>query len=162
MPPVTTAPTKGRGFWFDKINSRLALLYNGTAFLRGTATTLTVPEGVALTTGDLTISDGGTVTQITSASTGVTLSTKSGQITTVTQNIAAAAEVAFVVTNTKVSAADAVIVNVASGSVGGTTIAAVTAVGAGSFTITLTNLHATVAESGALVINFIVIDGSSS
>lgn len=112
--------------------------------------------------GDITLSDGGTVTQITTAATGVTLSTHSGQITTVTQNIAAAGEVTFVVTNTEVTATSNIIVGIASGSVGGTTIAAITAIGAGVFSITLTNLHASVAETGVLVINFAVIGGSAT
>lgn len=108
------------------------------------------------------IADGGTVTQASSASTGVTLNASSGQITTVAQNIAAAAEVQFTVTNSRVAAVDTVIVNVASGSTGGTTIAAVTAVAAGSFQITLTNLHASTAETGTLVLNFMVIKGSAT
>lgn len=112
--------------------------------------------------GDIDLADGGTVTQITSATTGVTLNTHSGQITTVAQNIAAGAEVSFTVTNNKVAAVDNVIIGIASGSTGGKTIAAVTAIGAGSFEITLTNLHASVAESGTLVINFGVIGGSAT
>lgn len=112
--------------------------------------------------GRVTIGDGGTVTQASSATTGVTLNTTAGQITTVTQNIAAAGEVQFTVTNSKVAATDCVIVNVASGSTGGTTIAACTAVAAGSFQITLTNLHASTAETGTLVLNFIVIKGTAS
>ena len=156
------ASSSRKGWFFDKTNSRLAARYNDTAFLRGTASALTVPEGIALTSGDLTISDGGTVTQITNATTGVTLNTAVGQITTVTQNIAAAGEVQFTVTNSKVAATSVVILNVASGSTGGTTIAAVTAVAAGSFQVTLTNLHASVAETGTLVLNFAVIGGSAT
>ena len=105
----------------------------------------------------VTLSGRGTVTQITSATTGVTVNATSGAITTVAQNIAAAGEVQFTVTNSSVAANDVVVVNVKSGSVGGTTVADVTAVAAGSFVITLTNLHATVAESGTLVLNFAVI-----
>jgi hypothetical protein len=105
-----------------------------------------------------TFKDKAAVTQITSAATGVTINANSGTITTVTQNIAAAGEVQFTVTNSAVSALSVPVVSVASGTVGGTTIASVTAVAAGSFQITLTNLHATVAESGVLVINFAVLD----
>lgn len=100
--------------------------------------------------------DRGTVTQITSATTGVTVNTYCGTITTVAQNIAAGAEVQFTVTNSKVTANSVPVVSIASGTVGGTTIASVTAVAAGSFQITLTNLHAATAETGTLVINFIV------
>lgn len=109
----------------------------------------------------LTLFSRGTVTQATSATTAVTLNNVSGSITTVTQNIAAGAEVQFTVNNNKVAATDSIVVNVASGSTGGTTIAAVTAVAAGSFQITLTNLHATTAETGALVLNFAVIKSST-
>lgn len=102
---------------------------------------------------------GGAVTQITDATTAVTLDKVTGAITTVAQNIAAAGEVQFTVNNSTVAATDLVVVNVKSGSTGGTTVASVTAVGAGSFQITLTNLHASVAESGTLVLNFAVIKG---
>lgn len=104
--------------------------------------------------GPLVYGDTGTVTQITSASTAVTLNRARGQITTVVQNIAAAGEVQFTVNNSLVTATSTPSVAVASGSTGGTTIANVTAVAAGSFQITLTNLHATVAETGTLVLNF--------
>ena len=109
-----------------------------------------------------TFKDKGTVTQITSAATGVTVNANSGAITTVAQNIAAAGEVQFTVTNSAVTASSVPVVAIASGSTGGTTIASVTAVAAGSFQITLTNLHATVAESGTLVINFVVHDVETS
>ena len=107
--------------------------------------------------GPVCTSDTGAVTQITTAATGVTLNKASGQITTVTQNIAAAGEVQFTVTNSKVKATDVPVVAIASGSVGGTSIATVTAVAAGSFQVTITNVHASVAESGVLVINFVVV-----
>lgn len=96
----------------------------------------------------------GAVTQASSASTGVTLDTSRGAITTVAQNIAAAGEVQFTVTCAACGAASVPKVAIASGSTGGTTIGAVSAVVAGSFQITLTNLHASVAETGTLVINY--------
>lgn len=49
MPPVTSPPAKGRGFWFDKLNSRLAILYNGVAALRATATGVTIPGTLDVT-----------------------------------------------------------------------------------------------------------------
>ncbi len=111
--------------------------------------------------GPVVTTDFGTVTQITTAATGVTLNKASGQITTVTQNIAAAGEVTFVVTNSKVKATDVPVVAIASGSVGGTPLATVNAVAAGSFTVTITNLHASVAETGVLVLNFVVVGSNS-
>lgn len=104
--------------------------------------------------GPVVYGDNGTVTQITTAATAVTVNAAQGQITTVTQNIAAAGEVQFTVNNSLVEATSTPKVAIASGSVGGTTVANVTAVAAGSFQITLTNLHAATAETGTLVINF--------
>ncbi len=128
---------------------------------------MAVPNGLnptfngQVTATGVKVSDGGTITQATSATTGVTLNKRAGQITTVVQNIAAGAEVTLEVTNSEVAAVDGIIVNVASGNVVAT-VAAVTAVGAGSFKITLSNLDAATAETGTLVINFIVIKGSST
>lgn len=101
---------------------------------------------------------GGAVTQITSRATGVTLDKLCGTITTDATSLAAAAEATFVVTNSKVVATDVVVVCVKSGGTTvGSTIAVVTAVAAGSFSITVTNLHASTADTAALVINFAVI-----
>lgn len=98
-----------------------------------------------------------TVTQITNRSTGVTLNTTCGQITTDATSLAAAAEASFVVTNNKVTAKSVIVINAASGQTASTSVPIVTAVAAGSFTITLTNLHATTGDTGAMVINFIVL-----
>lgn len=100
---------------------------------------------------------GGTVTQITSRATGVTLSKRCGTITTDSTSLAAGAEATFVVTNTKVGAKDVVVCCVQSGgTTSGSTWASVTAVAEGSFSITVSNLHASTADTAALVINFIV------
>ena len=107
--------------------------------------------------GPVVTADYGTVTQITNATTAVVIDKAAGVITTVVQNIAAAGEEQFTVTNNKVKITDTVNLSIRSGSVGGTTIANVTAVAAGSFQITLTNLHAATAETGTLLINFVVI-----
>ena len=97
-----------------------------------------------------------TVTQTTNRSTGVTLNTTAGQITTDTTSLAAAAEATFVVTNNKVTAKTVPVVVVASGAVA-TPIAFVSAVAAGQFSITISNLHASTAETGALVLNFVLL-----
>lgn len=99
----------------------------------------------------------GTVTQITSITTGVTLGAIAGTITTVSSTLAAAAEADFVVTNSKVAATDVVVANIKSTSSAGTPIVSVAAVAAGSFTLRLTNLHATNALDNTLLINFVVI-----
>ncbi len=113
--------------------------------------------------GDLTLLDGGTVTQLTSITTGVTINNHSGQITTVGATIAGGAEATFTVTNSTVAALDTIIVTVNDG-----TNTQATAVGfareaaAGSFDIILTNLHSSTALNGTLVVNFNVISGASS
>ena len=108
--------------------------------------------------GELLLGSWGTVTQITSITTGVTLNTKRGAITTFDPTLAAAGEAEIVVTNSTVRAQSVVVVSVASGpSDDEHVIAAVTAVAAGSFNILLTNLAASNQADGAMVINFAVI-----
>jgi hypothetical protein len=99
---------------------------------------------------------GGAVTQATSASTGVTLNKYCGQITTVALTTAAAAEEVFTVTNSKVDANDVVVVSTTYAGAG-TPMVAVKGVAAGSFVITITNLHAANALDAVMVINFAVI-----
>jgi hypothetical protein len=53
-----------------------------------------------------------------------------------------------------------VIVNVASGATTGTYIASISAVAAGSFDVTLSNVGTTAGE--ALVLNFVALKGASS
>lgn len=103
---------------------------------------------------------GGAVTQETSKSTGVTLNKVAGAITTDDAELAGGAEVSFVVTNSFVAATDVPVVAVKSGASTGTYVASVSAVAAGSFTITLSNLGSTASE--ALVLNFAVIKAAAS
>lgn len=104
---------------------------------------------------------GGAVTQLTNRTTGVTLSKLCGTITTHTASLAAEASADFVVTNTTVAATDVVNVSIQSGSNGGGTIVSVSATAAGSFTIRVHNgnVAAGTAETGAILINFVVIKG---
>lgn len=99
---------------------------------------------------------GGAVTQITSRATTVVLNKICGQITTHTASLAAGAEVEFTVTNSTVAATDVVNVAITPGGTG-TPMAYVSAVAAGSFKITITNLHASTADTSADVINFAVL-----
>jgi len=101
---------------------------------------------------------GGVVTQATNRTTGVTLSKATGQITTNTTSLAAGAEAEFTVTNTLVGATDVIILNITPGGTG-TPFAFVSTVAAGSFKITVTNLHASTADTSADVINFAIIKG---
>jgi hypothetical protein len=103
---------------------------------------------------------GGAVTQATSKSTGVTLNQPCGQITTNDASLAGGAEVSFVVTNSVVAATDVVVACVQSGATTGTYIASISAVAAGSFTTTVSNLGTTAGE--ALVLNFVVIKSAAS
>jgi hypothetical protein len=101
---------------------------------------------------------GGAVTQATSKVTGVTLSKVCGAITTAADALAAGAEASFTVTNTTVAATDVVVPCIKSGpATAGTYAVTVSAVGAGSFILTLTNLSAG-SLSEAVVINFVVIE----
>lgn len=110
----------------------------------------------------ITVSGRTTVTQATSATTAVTSNGAAGTITTVAQNIAAGAEVSFTVNCSACAAIDTPNVAIASGQTGSTTtIAAVTAVAAGSFVITLTNLDGAAAQTGTLVINYAILKASA-
>ena len=99
---------------------------------------------------------GGTVTQITSSSTAVTLNKVCGQITTVALTTAAAAEEAFVVNNSTIVATDVIAVSTTYAGAG-KPIVSVTNVGSGVFTLNITNVHAANALDAVLVINFAVL-----
>lgn len=118
-----------------------------------------VKSGAALGYG---VGAGGAVTQATSRSTGVTLSRSTGAITTNNTSLAAGASATFTVTNTTIAANDVVDVSIKSGQTNKETSAKVSAVAAGSFDITVHNQHASTAETGSIVINFVRISGSNS
>jgi hypothetical protein len=122
----------------------------------GAVTSSSATAGIGYATGS-----GGTATQLTNRTTGVTLNKITGLITCANTSLAAAAEASFVVTNSTVAATDTVIVNIVSSSTG-TPVAFVTAVASGSFTITLSNLHASTADTTADTIRFTVIKSASN
>jgi hypothetical protein len=101
---------------------------------------------------------GGTVTQLTSKSTGVTINKACGQIVTDAANLANNTSVSFVVTNSLVAATDTVHVCMASGGTLGSYHILVDTVGAGSFTISIFN-HGGGGLAEALTLNFAVIKG---
>lgn len=102
---------------------------------------------------------GGTVTQATDKSTGVTLNKVSGQITMNAASLAAAAEVSFTFTNSTIAATDVVVTAISSGATAGAYNTHVDAIAAGSCRISITNFSAgPLAE--AVVLNFVVIKGS--
>ena len=104
---------------------------------------------------------GGTVTQATNKSTGVTLNTESGQITMNDAALAAAAEVSFTVTNSKVAATDVVVACHGSAGTAGAYIVSANGIAAGSFKITVSNVSGG-SLSEAIVINFVALKGASS
>jgi hypothetical protein len=132
---------------------------SGTAITSGNIST----SGTVLTSDSLgyTTGAGGTVTQLTSKATAVTLDKTTGQITTHNAALGAATEVTFTVDNSTVAATDTVIVNLASGGTTNTYIVGVHAVAAGSFNIIIGNMSAT-SRSEALVLNFAIIKGVSA
>ena len=99
---------------------------------------------------------GGTVTQATSKSTGVTLDKRCGQITMNNAALSAAAEVSFTFTNSTIAATDVVVTAISSGATAGAYNTHVDAIAAGSCRISITNFSAG-PLSEAIVLNFAVI-----
>jgi hypothetical protein len=97
----------------------------------------------------------GTVTQITSKSTGVTLNASAGQITLNAASLAATTNVTFTFTNSLLSAKDILLLNVTNGT-SASYNAFVSSMAAGSATITLRNISAG-ALAEAVVLNFAII-----
>ena len=75
--------------------------------------------------------------------------------------LGAGAEATFQVNNDKVAAADVPQLAIASGGTAGSYLVGVSAVAAGSFKITVTNVSGS-SLSEAVVINFVVLKGSAS
>ena len=99
--------------------------------------------------------EGGTVTQATSKSTGVTLSKKCGQITMNAAALAADTTVSFTLTNTEIVATDIIILNHVSGGTAGSYLLNAQA-GSGSASINVRNITSG-SLSEAIVIGFAII-----
>ena len=99
---------------------------------------------------------GGTVTQATNKSTGVTLNKRCGQITMNNASLSAAAEVSFTLTNSVIAATDVVMVCIGSGATAGAYNVQCDAVAAGSCRISIGNMSSG-SLSEAIVLNFVVI-----
>ena len=121
----------------------------------GAITSSSATAGIGYVTGA-----GGTQTQSTSRTTTVVFASPGkicGSITTfATPTLAAGGEASFTVTNAAVAINDTVVVSIRSGA-SVKTMAYVSAVAAGSFQITLSNLDVSAGETGAIIINFAVI-----
>lgn len=111
---------------------------------------------------------GGTVTQLTSRTTGVTLNQACGEITLVAGSLAGHEADEFTLTNSEIAATDVVIVNIKSGAAAGTRkyyTVTVTSVSAGACTISIgNNDNGAVPAAGTdtLVLSFAVIKGVTS
>ena len=97
----------------------------------------------------------GTVTQTNNKTTGVTINTPAGQITTANAQMAPSANAVFVVTCSACSTKDVVVISVASGGTLGAYNAFIAAVGNGSFTVELKNVTNN-AYSEAIKLNYAI------
>ncbi len=104
---------------------------------------------------------GGTITQATNKSTGVTLDKRCGQITMNAAALTAASEVSFTLTNSVIAATDVVMVCISSGATAGAYNVQCDAVAAGSCRISVGNMSSG-SLSEAIVLNFVVIKAVTS
>lgn len=100
---------------------------------------------------------GGSVTQLTDKTTGVTIDSLSGQITTAASALGGGAEASFTVTCAACGEDDVPVVAIRSGGTAGAYQPAVSRVAAGSFDITITNLSGG-SLSEAIVLNYRIIE----
>lgn len=156
--PTITTTTAGVAGTF--VNAPLGAVLEDTTngeLYQNISTTVGAPnwqiKGLGFKTGA-----GGAVTQATNRTTGVTLSKRTGKVTTTASSMAAQTPTTFTVTNTTVAATDTIVIAKVSGDVD--TFAWVNAVAAGSFDVTLFNSHASAADVTAFVFNFTVIKGA--
>lgn len=151
MPTSLTAPQQGGAF----TPAEQVDFAKDVSFGRSMKTYATAAQGggVGYATGA-----GGTVTQLTSKSTGVTLNAYSGTITMNNAALNATTSVAFTLTNSAIAATDVLIVNFKSGNTANSYFVSVDAVSAGSASISVRNYTAG-NLSEAIVLQFVVIKG---
>jgi hypothetical protein len=137
------------------------LVYNLNGALAGTSITFNSTTGTRFTLPfGYGSGAGGTVTQATNKSTGVTLNTRCGQVTMNAANLATNTAVSFTLTNDQIAATDLIVVNHVSGGTTGAYLFGARAA-AGSATITVRNVTGgDLAE--AVVIAFAVIKATTS
>ena len=137
------------------------ILYNNAGALAGTTITFDSTNGTRFTLPfGYGSGAGGTVTQATNKSTGVTLNTRCGQITMNNANLATGTAVTFTLTNSQIAATDILLMNhVSGGTLGNYSFVARCA--AGSATISVRNVSGgDLAE--AVVIGFAVIKATTA
>jgi hypothetical protein len=117
----------------------------------------TVDETLAaimlLVPGDTTVTKG-TVTQITAITTGVEVNASSGVITTVSSTLAAGANATFIVTNSAAAADSVIQLTVDDSATAGLAKLNVQAIGAGVFSVNITNIHTANAFNNVMDIHF--------
>ncbi len=153
-PSITNSGDTNTGMFFPAADT-IAFAEGGAEAMRIDSSgnvLVTNPSGLGYGTGS-----GGTVTQATNKTTGVTLNKPVGQITTASDALGAGASAAFTVTNSVISSTDVVIVN----SQNINYSVRISDMAAGSFKITIKN------ESGgslsqAVTIGFSIIKGAIS
>ena len=116
----------------------------------------TLTASTASVSGVLTVDEYAAQTQASSITTGVTLNSTTGVITTVSSTLAAAARAEFVVTNSAVANGD-IIVCTADTAGAGTPVAYASKTAAGSFVMVVENKHASAALDNTVVITFKVL-----
>jgi hypothetical protein len=165
----TITPTAARTISLPDATGTVALvagssgqiLYNNAGALGGTTATWDSTNGTRyLLPFGYGAGAGGTVTQATNKSTGVTLSTRCGQITLNAAALAADTTVSFVLTNTSIAAGDVLILNHISGGTPGSYVLNARSA-AGSATIDVRNVTAG-SLSEAIVICFVLVKATTA
>ena len=159
-----------RGWYWDKENSRLEYYYDNIKvghisvsgqFITTGGIVSSAPTGIGI---GYATGAGRAVIQQSSRTTGVTLNTLTGTITTNNASLAAEGSADFVVTNSTVAIGDVIILSIQSGEDSGGTVLSVQDVAAGSFAIRVHNgnVASGTAETGVILINFAVIKAVSA
>lgn len=137
------------------------LLYNLNGVVAGSSITFDSTNGTRFTLPfGYGIGAGGTQTQATSKSTGVTLNARCGQITMNAAELAANTAVSFTLTNSQVAATDLIIINHVSGGTTGAYMFGARAA-SGSATITVRNVTAGALSEG-VVIAFAIVKATTN
>ena len=154
---ITVGPADNLSFYTGgPFGSPTATLYSNNTF--GTtnviASLITASNGVGYATGS-----GGTISQTTSRTTGVTLNKPSGQITLFSQSMGAGLANTFVFTNSTITANDYVMINHWSGgTLGNYTFASNTTNGQAN--VTIRSISTVAAESP--ILQYVIIKGAAS
>ncbi len=161
------------GAWYINTGTKASPVWSAAGSTAGAATPSSVVSSGAITSTSpsagvgYATGAGGAVTQITTRATGVTMVPNPcicGAITTDTTSLAAEASANFIVTDSAVAIGDVVVPCIRSGSNGGNTEVSCVTVTAGTFTLKVANNNAAggTAETGALIINFVILKAVSA